>query len=317
MSKPWLFLVIGGAIAAAAFVPLAMVAFVFLPIVMERMAPTPLPQGVTPICEGEPQGVTLIYEVDPKSVPDVSKVDMTQLIARIDSRLNSEPRPLTRVRQLDGGHIEVTLYSTNFTASQYVDQLLQRAGTLEFRILANKRDHKAIIEQAMAKDNVKVHNAAGELLAWWVPIAPGKECDFSSYADIITRKTEEPNRDCLEVLVVNDTYNVNGTYLDQVHPGVDRSGRPCVNIFLTSAGGQLLGMLTKKNLPDRTTDFTRKLGVILDGKLYTAPMIQGTIYDRAEITGSFTRQEVVELASVLNSRPLPARIRLLKEKDSP
>lgn len=315
MSKPWLFLVIGGAIAAAAFVPLAIVAFVFLPILIERMAPASEPHGVTPIYESAPQGVTLIYEVDPKSVPDVGKVDMAQLIGRIDSRLNSGLRPVARVRQLDGCHIEITLYSTNFTASQYVDQLLQRAGTLEFRVLANSRNNKQLIDLALADSSkMQIHDDKGDLLAWWIPVKAGEEQSIAGYPEIARRTRKQDDREIVEILVLKDACDVTGKYLTRADVGSDRRGQPCINFTLNSTGGLLFSRLTEDNLPDKVTDFTYKLGIILDGQLFSAPSIQSVIGGRGEITGSFTVQEVKDLVGVLNAGAMQAHLRLI-EKD--
>jgi preprotein translocase subunit SecD len=54
------------------------------------------------------------------------------------------------------------------------------------------------------------------------------------------------------------------------------------------------------------TGFSRKLGIILDGFLVSAPAIRSTISGRGEITGSFSRQEVDDLVDVLNAGSLPA-----------
>ena len=91
-----------------------------------------------------------------------------------------------------------------------------------------------------------------------------------------TRKVGE--REITEILVVNDIYNVTGGYLTQADAGTDQQGQPCVNFTFNTAGGQLFGELTGNHLPDKLTDFTYKLGIILDGELYSAPSIQSTIY---------------------------------------
>ena len=93
-----------------------------------------------------------------------------------------------------------------------------------------------------------------------------------------------------EILVEKDIYNVTGAYLTRAEGGTDRKGQPCVNFMFNDAGGQLFGELTGSHLPDTSSGFTYKLGIVLDGQLYSAPSIQSTITNRGEITGSFTRQ---------------------------
>ena len=43
------------------------------------------------------------------------------------------------------------------------------------------------------------------------------------------------------------------------------------------------------------------LAIVLDGKLYSAPTIQGVLSSNAQITGSFSQREAIELANVLNN----------------
>ena len=89
---------------------------------------------------------------------------------------------------------------------------------------------------------------------------------------------------------------------------VDQKGRPDVTFQFNSLGARKFGGLTSSNLPDETSGFTRKLGIILDGYLYSAPSIQSTIHDRGEITGSFTKKDTDDLVSVLNAGALPATL---------
>ncbi len=90
-----------------------------------------------------------------------------------------------------------------------------------------------------------------------------------------------------------------------------------MHLALSKAGGQLFGALTGDHLPDRTTNFTYKLGIILDNELYSAPAIHGQISNYAELNGTFTEKEVQDLVGVLNSGTLPARIRPVERKDAP
>ena len=81
-----------------------------------------------------------------------------------------------------------------------------------------------------------------------------------------------------------------------------------------SEGGSLFGQLTQSHLPDEVNkDLTYKLGIVLDGTVYSAPSIQSTIYNSVQITGSFTKQQVEDLALVLNAGSLPAKIRPVKK----
>ena len=76
-----------------------------------------------------------------------------------------------------------------------------------------------------------------------------------------------------------------------------------------STGGQKFADLTGHNLPDPTQDFSRKLGIILDGELHSAPSIRTTITDQGQITGMKDKTEVDATVAVLNAGSLPAALK--------
>ena len=115
-------------------------------------------------------------------------------------------------------------------------------------------------------------------------------------------------QETLEILVLADRFNVGGSYLTHAGSDVDQKGRPDVTFRFNRAGANKFGGLTSTHLPDEASGFTRKLGIILDNMLFSAPSIQSTIHDQGEITGSFTKQQTEELANVLNAGVLPATL---------
>jgi preprotein translocase subunit SecD len=304
MKKQWIVLIVVLALLPVAFIALAIAVFIFLPNIMQQM-------------HSEPRGAVLVYEIDSKSTPDANNVDMARLIVRIDSRLNPGWQKLARVRELPDRKIEVHLYSTNAAAAGRVKRLLKRSGTLEFRILANERDNKDLIEQAKADPSKsQLFDREGNLLAWWAPVNQEQSRNFDKYADITRRTRKTPQGEVLEILLMKDIYDVTGIYLTRAACAIDRTGKPCVNFMFNSAGGQLFGELTGTHEPDKKTAFAYKLAIILDGEVFSAPSIRCAIYDHGEITGNFTNEEAQDLASTLNSGSSPANIRLISKKSS-
>jgi SecD/SecF fusion protein len=85
------------------------------------------------------------------------------------------------------------------------------------------------------------------------------------------------------------------------------TGEPEINFELDNEGGRLFAEVTRENIGQR-------LAIILDGELYSAPVIQGEIPSgRGQITGSFTDQEALELANVLEN-PLEAPVKIVEER---
>ncbi len=108
--------------------------------------------------------------------------------------------------------------------------------------------------------------------------------------------------------IVNRIAAVTGRDLSGAEPSHDSNGRPSVNFTLTRDGAARFGRVTGSNVG-------KLLAIVLDNKIKSAPAIQTQITDRGEITGgSFTEQEVQDLALVLRSGALPAGIKPLSEQ---
>ena len=269
-------------------------------------------------CASKPQGERLIYEVVSESVVDGETVDREELTKAVERRLNSGSEKLARVQTLGDGRIEVVLLRRSEADRQQVERLLAHTGTLEFRILANRRDDKSVIERALADPSKdRIFDSNGELLAWWVPVKTSEEQNYANYPEIARRMGKNEGQDVMKILVVKDPYDVTGAYITRAESGTDSRGIPNVCFTFNSSGGKLFGNLTGSHLPDEKTDFYYKLGIILNGELYSAPRINSVISDSGEISGSFTKEEVQELAKVLNGGTLPVRLRLVETKSPP
>jgi SecD/SecF fusion protein len=252
-----------------------------------------------------PAATVLIYEIDAESGP-VTPQTTDRLIRALQRRLGRRGR----VSDAGGGRIEVGLFTDDPQQVDRFERMLARAGTIEFRILANEQDHAALIERAKEAEHSVVRDSAGRELARWTPVDPSWAANYE-YPEIARRSRQVGDKGIIEVLVVIDEFNVTGGYLQRVSPSWDHRGAPCVNFRLDTAGGHLFRGLTAANLPDAASGFTRKLGIILDGALYSAPAIQSTISRDGQITGEFTQQEVDDLCNVLNAGSLPAPIRFV------
>lgn len=90
-----------------------------------------------------------------------------------------------------------------------------------------------------------------------------------------------------------------------VEPG--EMGLPEVSFRLNKEGAKLFGRLTGANI-------NKRLAIVLDGKVQSAPTIQSRITDAGRITGRFTREQAHDLAIVLRAGALPAPIEVEEER---
>ncbi len=76
---------------------------------------------------------------------------------------------------------------------------------------------------------------------------------------------------------------------------------------LSTEAGRRFGPFTEQNIG-------KQLGIVLEHKLQTAPVINGRIDDTGVIEGQFGEQEANDLSLVLRSGALPASIKYLEER---
>jgi SecD/SecF fusion protein len=261
---------------------------------------------------------TLVYEIVPEDAAAVT-VDMEMVVRVISRRVNPGwiLIPRGRVRAVGGTKIEISVFGDDPEKIASVRRMVESIGVLEFRILANRMDHASTIKRAQGEKGRLVLDEDGKTIGMWIPVTPGNEGDWRSDQEIVTRTTRRDGREDLEVLVVKDKFNVNGSYLSRVTAEKDSLGHPSVSFKLTAIGGRLLTGLTGSNLPDPATGFARKLGIILDGTLHSAPAVRSQIGRSGQITGRFTEQEVEELVAVLNAGTLPVRLRRVEPDEAP
>ena len=100
---------------------------------------------------------------------------------------------------------------------------------------------------------------------------------------------------------------VTGRDLRNARPTLDEFNQPAVSFSLNREGARKFGEVTSQNIG-------RNLAILLDGRVETAPTIEGRITDEGQISGVFTQQEAADLGLVLRSGALPASLTYLEER---
>ena len=100
---------------------------------------------------------------------------------------------------------------------------------------------------------------------------------------------------------------VTGRDLRNARPSLDENNLPAVGFSLNQEGARKFGTATETNIG-------RQLAIVLDNRVFSAPVIQSRISDEGRISGSFTQQEAQDLSLVLRSGALPASLTYLEER---
>ena len=98
-----------------------------------------------------------------------------------------------------------------------------------------------------------------------------------------------------EYLLIARRPEMDGRSIAEARPVRDQFGQTKISLLFNSAGAQRFGEVTSRNIG-------RRLAIVLDGELYCAPVIQGSITGgSAEISGRFSNEEAQNIADALTS----------------
>ncbi len=252
-------------------------------------------------------GVNLVYEVDQSKKQAGQEVPMDEMVAAISKRINPGGTKEITIRPYGQEQVEIVIPEVNDDEVRRIEKVITNIGSLEFRIVANRRDHGLDMDRGMALpiSAKELKSSDGKVQYRWVELEHKQKTidDFTRNAEFATRQNAKGN---WEVLVKLDPFDVTGGYLTIAMPS-ERDGRPSVDFGFDAKGASLFGALTGDNLPV-PGGHHRALGIILDDFLISAPQINGLITDRGEITGNFSKEEVRDLVGVLRAGKLPAAL---------
>ncbi|WP_057936831.1 protein translocase subunit SecDF [Algoriphagus resistens] len=104
-----------------------------------------------------------------------------------------------------------------------------------------------------------------------------------------------------------DEAPLEGDVVTDARQALDQSSRPAVSMQMNAEGARKWRKLTAENIG-------RRIAVVLDDYVYTAPVVNGEIPSgQSEISGNFTLQEAQDLANILKSGSLPAPTQIVEE----
>lgn len=270
-----------------------------------RLADAELAVEARPIRGGQQ---VLVY-----GVRSTRAIDMDRLTSSISKRVNPGGQKEVTVRRMGTDRVEVIIPQAEPAEVDLIKDKISTAGAMQFRILANPAapKHRKFIELAdqTAGHDVKMPNPDGqdETVAQWIPVEPTEFTNIAQEPPTVVRRNSKNGE--WERLVIVNPGDVDGHYLSRAAPATDtQTGAPMVSFSFNSEGANLFGDLTGSHLPDPSGNLKYQLGIVLDGRLMSAPTIQSRISSAGQITGSFTPEKVQFLVDILNAGSLPAAL---------
>lgn len=201
---------------------------------------------------------------------------------RIDALGVTEPI-IARQGGLNGSRIVIQLPGVDDPVR--VKEIIRTTAQLQFRL----------VEGSPAPDAASVEAAVAPDMKGQVDILPGSTTDeFGRVKGV-------------EFYAINKSVPVTGRDLKTARVQKGRLGEPTISFSLTPDGGQKFAALTGANVG-------RRLAIVLDDRVQSAPFIKSQIEDQGVIEGRYTPQEASDLSLILRSGSLPASLTTLEER---
>ena len=278
-------------------------------------------------------GTNMVFEVDRDKLGEgseekINPETMDRMVGAIGKRINPSGTEEVTVRRVGQDRIELIVPGADPEKVERMKRSATTLGNLKFLILANETDHLDLIQRGRELPGTERLVKRGDrAAAAWKDVGRNRDGTLAledafnpagrtafRFVDADGQLVERPDPAVLsrptdgvrvEVLTVlpRKGQEVDGSFLTRARNSRDpQNGRPMVAFNFNTAGSYRFQNLTSLNQP--TGDFERKLAVVLDEEVRSAPNILGIISSSGTITGDFTDAEVDEIVDVLNAGAL-------------
>jgi SecD/SecF fusion protein len=230
-------------------------------------------------------GVAFVLEVD----PNVANTDnqqareekLTKAVEIIGNRINGLGVTEPIIRPIGQNRIEVQLPGVSTKDNPEVVNSLKKPARLDFKLVSTTS-------------------------------APPQEAPPGYEAMTLDQESGKTGESFSEELYIKRIPEMTGEGVADSYPTMDEFGRYRIILKFTKEGRAKFAQVTKTIADDgQRTGRRARLAIVLDNKLYSAPGVEKEIdSDSAEISGSFSQREAIDLANVLNNPlDLPLQIK--------
>jgi len=282
----------------------------------------------------DPATGTVKLKYDSDRVAEVEELALRQAIETIRGRVDkfgvSEPTIIKK-----GTDIVVELPGAKAEEFERIKSIIGRTAQLEFKIVDDGSDYMKKVAASVPKDGavtvapeswtekhagtqhedvyLRVKEKDREVLSKFIAGLSGDLAvpnDREIALELMSpREASEGTPDrYYRSYLLKKRAGVTGEYLAMADESWDEMGRPEVSFTMNRQGANMMEKLTGENVG-------RKMAVILDEKITSAPVIESKIGERGRITmGGYgdpfkLQQEVKDLVGVLRSGALPAPLK--------
>lgn len=223
--------------------------------------------------------VHYVLSMTPDYKKYLSKLTLDQAVKTIRNRIDQFGVAEPDIRRQEGNRIQVQL--PGMSEPDRAIAVIGKTAHLEFKVVDDTVDPNSI-KQGL--------------------VGPGREIAFM--------KSRSGKEDAKEVpIVLFKDAAMTGEYITDARAVIEQNNNQfSVSLTFNARGAKVFERVSEENIKKR-------LAIVLDGKVYSAPVIQDKISGgKAQITGSFTQDEARDLAIVLRAGALPAPVNVLEQR---
>lgn len=223
---------------------------------------------------------TIVMDLPKEEAEHIKKLAVAQALETIRNRIDQFGVTEPDIRRQ--GEKRILIQLPGVEDPQRAKDLIGRTALLEFKLLDEENDPR------QAEDG---------------KVPTGSELLYQ------VRKDKETNRIIRTPFLVQKRTLLTGAYLTDARVQIDAQYQePYVAIEFDKKGGKIFERITGENV-------NKRLAIILDNKVYSAPVIKTKIGGgKAIIEGGFTDEEARDLAIALRAGALPAPVNILEER---
>ncbi|MBI3484768.1 MAG: protein translocase subunit SecD [Acidobacteria bacterium] len=238
---------------------------------------------------GETSGYTVTLR--PTTIALLRTQTMQQSVETIRRRVDQLGLTEPTIAEHGRGENEILIQLPGEGDPSRAKAIIQAGGQLELKLVVGEKEYSSEVEALAEK---------GGVLPAGAELVKGRS---------EARKTGQTGPAPEIWYLVDRVPAVTGRDLRnaQPTPSTKYPGFYEVNFHLSVDAGKRFGVFTERNV-------NRRLAIVLDHKVYSAPVINSRIEDSGVIEGQFGQEEAKDLALVLRSGSLPASIKYLEER---
>ena len=240
-------------------------------------------QDFLPAFGVERSGNGLRLTMKPQAAQDLSRDTVDQAVEAIRRRVDALGVAEPVIVPEGDDRINIQLPGVDDPAR--VKDIIKTTAQLQFRI----------VEGATAPTAQALYDQLPANLRDQVDILPGN------------REDEMGRVTGVEYYAVRKEVPVSGRDLKNARVQKGQVGQPVIGFSFTAEGSPKFSALTGAHI-------NRRLAIVLDNKVVSAPNIKSQIDGEGVIEGTFTQQQASDLALVLRSGSLPASLTTLEER---